>query len=443
MESALTNLELAKSYIGKSIKDLPVPAFVLDKSLIKSNAQRMHSKLKTIGDIHHGLGFRPHVKTLKTVEVTREALGNGATNCVVASTIAEIRGLKPLVQDGSVCDILYGVPVGKSHVQELATISQVFKKVAPGSFELRVFIDHPDQLDFLLDLGQDHTTPWSVFIKTDSQDNRAGVPIESTEFKQIVSRIRDNPTRLELFGFYVHAGTSYNAEDLESARRHLQRELTTIYAAAATARQIMNTDFESGSSSSSFFTGTFTLSFGATPTAHALSHPDITSIVQSQSAPKYNDKLELHAGNFVALDLQQASSNLADSANIAGWVESEIVSYYGNTRNEYLLNAGVLALTREPGRWGGFAYVKGMPGWKVTRVSQEHGILSYEGEPKTKNTNDDDKNEQHEIKMPWKLGDRVSLYPQHMCITSAMHKLYFIVDGGETIVDIWEPWRFW
>lgn len=418
MDTPLTNIDLAQSYIGKTLADLPVPSFVLNRTIIDQNAKRMFDKLNAIhlqSSAQSKLKFRPHVKTLKCVEVTRAALGNGYTKSVVASTVAEIKGLLPLVKSGDVNDILYGVPIGFSKIDELALLAKSYKSIAED-FNLRVLVDHPAQVQRLGENGQH----WSLFIKTDSHDNRAGVPIGSVEFKEILELIK-RYSSLSLFGFYVHAGTSYEAEDLDAAKTHLHRELTTVHAAAEVSRDILGSQVA----------GPFILSFGATPTAHAVSHADIVAL-----APNSPDQLELHAGNFVALDLQQASSSLASRDSIAGYVQSEICSIYGAPRHEFLINAGVLALSREPGRWGGLAHVQGKPDWKVVRVSQEHGTLAYVG---------DNKDERDGT---WTIGDRLFLYPQHMCITSAMHSVYFVIDEAyprdETvIVDVYMPWRGW
>lgn len=427
--SSLISISEAKAYIGKPISALPVPSFIIDKSIIDSNAGLMKDKLNTIEQaLGKPLAFRPHIKTLKTVEVTRAALA-GISKRVVASTLAEIRGVRELVESGEVNDILYGVPIGASKVAEIAHLQKEYdalsRKGNGSGCSLSVFVDHPDQLTYL---SADAT--WNIFVKTDSHDNRAGVPIDSEEFTQILTTIKATP-RFSLLGFYVHAGTSYGSESLDQARTHVERELITLSTARDKARSFFG---EQG-------LGGLTLSFGATPTAHAVSQPDVASYLLDTSGANQADQFELHAGNFVALDLQQVSTSLCETSQIAGYVQSEIISRYPHRGphpdrgGEYLINAGVLALTREPGRLGGLAHAKGHEGWKVTRVSQEHGILAYEG--------NGHEGVETKVEGPWKIGDRVLLYPQHMCISSAMHLLYFIVDGGETVVDVWQPWKGW
>ena len=57
---SLTKQDLQKVFVGKSIKDVPTPAVVLDISKVKRNCDDM---LQAV----HGLGFgwRAHIKTHK------------------------------------------------------------------------------------------------------------------------------------------------------------------------------------------------------------------------------------------------------------------------------------------------------------------------------------------------------------------------------------------
>ena len=116
-------------------------------------------------------------------------------------------------------------------------------------------------------------------------------------------------------------------------------------------------------------------------------------------------------------------------------VLSEIVSTYPNRGDsapgEQLINAGVLALAREFSAIRGHGKVvepQGYGDWIVGRLSQEHGVLTPNGE---------------NCKfIPF--GTRVKVIPQHACIAAACHPFYFVVDEDEEIVvDVWVPFRGW
>lgn len=134
-------------------------------------------------------------------------------------------------------------------------------------------------------------------------------------------------------------------------------------------------------------------------------------------------------GNFPANDLQQVSTAVISESDQAVRVIAEICSVYPD-RNEALINAGVVALSRETSAFPGFGYVVGRPEWNVVRLSQEHGIL---GTTQPKSTADE----------AFAVGQRVSLYCNHACITAAAFYVYYIVDEDDVVIDCWVPWKGW
>lgn len=133
-------------------------------------------------------------------------------------------------------------------------------------------------------------------------------------------------------------------------------------------------------------------------------------------------------------DLQQLSTGTVGSAGLAMTVIAEVCSVYPD-RNEALINAGVLALTREPGHLSGIARVRdrSKPGWIVGRVSQEHGILVFAG----------DKQRKVAIENEWNIGDKIELDVQHTCIVGAMYGWHFVTDEEGIVREIYYPWKWW
>jgi D-serine deaminase-like pyridoxal phosphate-dependent protein len=54
------SLENHKSFVGKSVSELPTPSLVVNLSVLKKNIDALHQDVEKLG-----IGFRPHVKTLK------------------------------------------------------------------------------------------------------------------------------------------------------------------------------------------------------------------------------------------------------------------------------------------------------------------------------------------------------------------------------------------
>lgn len=386
-----------------SIDEISVPALVVDLNILKNNANRMLSNVKALSDEFQGkIKFRAHVKTLKCTQVTRLQMGagnskwEGLTGRVVCSTLEEIRQCRVLVEEGLVTDLIYGVPPGPSKRQELEDLQKQFKLL--GGARLHLLVDNPDQLWD----GRDPELS-SFFVKIDADDHRAGTTTTQKAFEQLISQPG-------LAGFYAHAGNSYSAKTPAEAEVHLLRELKAVQEASKATPNPQN----------------LILSVGATPTAH------VTGPSLSEETRKLIDtmqgEIEIHAGNFVCLDLQQVSTSLAPIDHIASTILSEVVSYYPE-RNEYLISSGVLALAREPAgsKFPGIAHIKGNDEWYVSRVSQEHGILSPLKEG---------------ARNSFRIGDKIELYPQHACITSSLFNKYYVVQDN-LVVDEWIPWRGW
>ena len=220
------------------------------------------------------------------------------------------------------------------------------------------------------------------------------------------------------------------------------------------------------SSTASRHTRPFVLSVGSTPTAHAFSEP--SNEVLDQLKTELHGKLELHAGNYPVLDLQQLHTSLVSPERVSHRILASIISYYpGRSEDggdEAMCDAGAIALSKDTGPSGGFGDVVGDigKGWKLGRVSQvslkrravrlvsqftiqEHGVLVRKSpvirDTKEGLTDGDDGDR-------LKLGSIVQLVAQHACLTAANHPWYYITDsdmegGAEKVVDIWVPWKGW
>jgi D-serine ammonia-lyase len=313
--------------------------------------------------------------------------------------------------------ILYGIPPAKLYIERLAAWKRKLK------VELILMVDHVAQIKLLQDLIPHEE--WLVFIKIDCGTHRAGLEPQSDRLRSLIQSAL-NSDRIRISGFYCHSGHSYASRSLKEAENHL---LDEICSGSAAARLCL--DYRPGLK--------LTISVGATPTAHAASS---AILEQVQNIP---GKLELHAGNYAVLDLQQVCTGLAGLGNIASWVEAEVCSVYPE-RREMLVNVGSLGLGREPGQESGvWGYAKILHQdaacsseefcWNVVRISQEHGILA----PRTS-----DPMEQEQLFDRVAVGARVRIIPQHACIAGAMHDSYIVVDEDDgECVDEWFRCRGW
>ncbi|EJU05648.1 hypothetical protein DACRYDRAFT_104132 [Dacryopinax primogenitus] len=90
-------------------------------------------------------------------------------------------------------------------------------------------------------------------------------------------------------------------------------------------------------------------------------------------------KLEIHAGNYPCLDLQQLATHLICEQQIAATVFTTVVSSYPDRDGgEGMCDAGALAMSKDRGPNPGFGDVvtPGWENWRLGRISQEHGGLT-------------------------------------------------------------------
>ena len=341
-----------------------------------------------------------------------------------------------------------------------------------GPAALSLMIDHPEQLPSVEAIRAKSGIPPLVYMKVDMGYKRAGVIPSTAECETLIDGIiaaADAGSCL-FHGIYAHAGHSYQAREDWKALDYLAAEFKALEAVSSAIRKRRPSD-------------PLVLSVGATPTATSLQHPSLDgkagpgageatgpALVNEyiSSLKDAGFELEIHAGVYPALDLQQLATHACDgailsSSSIAITVLCEIASLYPgrgpNGTTEALINAGCLALGREPcadmgppgeakhysgwgivAPWGvdnpvpgpDFPAVHG--GWQVGKVSQEHGILRWAGDG--------------EEKVTLGYGQKVRIWPNHACVAGAGYEHYFVVDSRrngkeDEIVDVWPRWRGW
>lgn len=363
----------------------------------------------------------------------------------IASTILEIETLVPLLLDlkkSQAINILYGIPLIPSHVPRLSELGTI---LGPGS--IAVMIDHPDQVDFLHTFSTKTGFPVCVFVKVDTGYHRAGLPPISLNKNGLLQKLADAERQgvVQLLGLYSHSSLSYGAKTAQEAMSYLVTEIQGCRDALGRWVHLLP-DRE------------LVISVGATPqvassnnlvqegnSSSSAEAMELRDLLKGSVEGETKVQIELHAGNYPVLDMQQICTHARDGAGrledeIALSVIAEVCSVYNDgerEKAEALVAAGTLALAREP--CGGY------PGWgmlsswglgeeveaervMVDRISQEHGIVAWQSGDKKA--------------LPLKIGQFVKVFPNHACVTGAFYGWYFVVDsdvdpGASKIVDVW------
>lgn len=397
--------------------------------------------------------------TLKTTELTELQVGSDPRRParLVVSTIKEAQNvtrslLTKYQSEGREVNLLYGFPVYPGAASKLAAIAKVL-----GPLNLSLMIDHPDQVQTVKEIFHTSQVPVSIYIKIEMGGLRSGVVPDSDFMHRVFEEVIAAKDTCSLVGLYSHAGHSYSGSTPNEAMNFFLDEIEALDSASTILRK-------------KGFVAPLTLTLGATPTATSARNlvasqsgklPETRSISQMAAIIKRikeenNCTLELHAGVYPLLDVQQLATH-ALPAEYLSWddlaltILTEVASLYPDrAKPEALVAAGSIALGREPCKaypgWGivspwnieGTETPTCSPDehaeWQVGKISQEHGILRWVGEEGKE----------------WKLsvGQRLRVWPNHACIAGVGFDYYLIVDSSrkgkeDEIVDVWPRWRGW
>ncbi|PHH64499.1 hypothetical protein CDD81_4574 [Ophiocordyceps australis] len=465
---------LAHMLCGKSLGEVATPAAVMNVAAARRNCARM---LEACDELD--LGWRAHVKTHKTAELTRLQVGSDASRPakIVVSTMAEAEFLLPLLLEyksqGRGVNVLYGLPIACNAVERLSRLAG-----ALGQDSISILLDDPEQLRVALALKEASGVVPHAYVKVDMGGRRAGVVVGSARFGEVVDAALDAHGQggVRLSGLYTHAGHSYGGSSPAAAMDMLAQEVQAMLQgaddikASAEARGVANM-------------APLVISAGASPTALSVQN----MLEESSGACGQNNseclglakllaqvrahghsRVEIHAGVYATLDLQQlAAHSMASSRlswrHVAFTVLAQVHSIYpgrgAQGLPEVLIGAGGLALAREPCKaYDGMAMVTpwgregvSMPagnvqdfeGWIVGRFAQEHGILTWQWSKDSK---------QEETSLPSehmvRVGQKIRLWPNHACITGSHFACYLVVDEDDAgnrdkIIDVWPRARGW
>jgi D-serine deaminase-like pyridoxal phosphate-dependent protein len=378
--------------MSQTLDDLPTPALILDRAILRRNLKRMSDRLREAGVL-----LRPHLKTAKSVQIGRMAV-EGHDGRITVSTLAEAR----YFAEGGFKDIFYAVGVVPS---KLPAVTELRRQ----GVNLRVVTDNIVVARAIADAAKNGDT-FSVFIEVDSGGGRAGLPYPELPGLLDIARVLHNAPGVELAGVMTHAGHSYHESTIDGIAAVAEQERLAIVTAAEKIRAAgIPCPIVSG---------------GSTPTA--MHSRDFTGIT------------EMRPGVYCFNDLDQEYIGSCGAGDLALSVLASVIGHYPH-RNQVLIDAGALALSKDISAQEfqpkvGFGTIADAPAkdMAVIACSQEHGFV------------------QSDDPIPYgnlPIGSRVRVLPNHACITAAAYDRYYVVDseldGGKTVVDTYDRINGW
>lgn len=366
------------------LTEIATPAFLVDRTILQRNCTRMRDKAHA-----SGVGFRPHVKTHKSVEIGRMQHG-GMTGPITVSTLAEAEAF---AAEGF-RDITYAVPIAptREKIHRAAALARDVER-------LSVLIDSEPALRAL----EEFDFTFDVFLKVDCGYHRAGVDPQSPDSVRLALAMARSE-RVRFQGLLTHAGHSYHARDVAEIRRVAAEESGSL------------TRFRA------------LLASEGVPEAHV--HRSIGSTPTAAVVDRFSECEEVRPGNYVFFDAFQATIGSCTLDDVAVSVLTTVVGSYPD-RGTMIVDAGALALSKDLGPdhidpkfgYGVVCDLERRPlPMRLVALSQEHGRIA--------------------AKSLVPVGTRLRIIPNHSCLTSAMYDAYHILDRGR-VVDEWRPARGW
>ena len=361
---------------AEHLSELATPSLLVDESRMMANIARLRDRAARFG-----VALRPHLKTIKSVDIARRLLpgGNGP------ATVSTLREAEVFFAAG-IRDILYAVGIAP---QKLPRVSAL----RAAGCDLTVLLDSPEQADAIVAASAAAGAPIPALIEIDCDGHRGGLSPDDATLIAIARKLHEGGATLK--GVMTHGGGSYGFVGTEAHAAFAEQECGAVRTAAVRLR-------EAGLPCP-------VVSVGSTPTANAVRHIDGIT--------------EMRPGVYVFFDLVMAGLGVCAVEDIALSVLATVIGHQ-RSRGWILVDAGWMAMSRDRGTAShevdqGYGVVCGVdgrviPDLIVTAANQEHGIIAVR--PGSTAALPD---------LP--VGTRLRILPNHACATAAQFDAYDVI----------------
>ena len=339
---------------------IETPVGYVDLQRVRANAARAAEYAAG-----HGLGWRPHVKTHKSLQIAGIQLGSGARGLTVA-TLREAEVMSTLTDD----ILLAYPPVGDEKLRRLVQLSP--------SLDLKVALDSEEVLRGLASAAAAAGRTVGVLVERDVGMGRVGLQ-SSTQVLE-VARLASELDGVEFRGLMFYPG------QIRMADADQGTPIAEVSALLSEAVHVL----EEGGLSPEIVSG------GSTPTLY-----------RSHDMPHLT---EVRSGSCIYYDREGLDIGCAGPDDIAYTVLATVVSTA--VAGHAVVDAGSKALAKE-GRGGdGYGQLLDRPEVRVAGLSEEHGVLDLSRTDWVPS-----------------VGDRVRIVPNHVCVSVNLQDALLAVDG--------------
>jgi len=361
----------SKSGVGKPPD---TPYLSIDGAKMQRNILKMSEMART-----NGVTLRPHVKTHKVPAIARKQIEAGA----VGITVAKVSEAE-VMADGGIADIFVAYPlVSEQKIRRAIALS---KRV-----RLIVGVDSIEGAQRLSAAADAEGHVLEVRLEVDTGLRRTGVQYEDAV--ELARRI-ESLTSLKLTGIYTYRGAVLSGEptlDLEKAGGEEGKLMVSL--ADMMRDHGVRVDG---------------VSLGSTPTA--------------KYTAKVEGVTEVRPGTYVFYDRMQVRLGACSREDCAAEVVATVVSR--PSRDLAVIDGGskTFATDVQPGgqplNLVGFGEVVGHPEAVLERLTEEHGMISLDGESDLR------------------VGDTIRIIPNHVCSTVNLHDAVCLADEDGTVEEV-------
>jgi D-serine deaminase-like pyridoxal phosphate-dependent protein len=374
------------------LEQLETPALLLDEARMDRNIERMHRQARRLG-----VSFRPHVKTNKSMDVTRRIMQTPQGPI----TVSTLREADYFAAHG-VTDILYAVCIAPNKLDHVMALQD-------KGVRLTLILDNMEAARMLAERAKAAQRHFDVLIEIDSDGHRSGVNPDADELLGIAQFLEG--AGIPVQGILTHAGSSYDCPSTDAIRAMAEQERAAAVHAAQRLRAAG--------------VACPVVSVGSTPTALL--------------AEQLEGVTEVRAGVFVFFDLVMAGLNVCHVDDIALSVLATVIGHQ-REKGWTILDAGWMAMSRDRGTAGqsvdqGYGLVCDLDGrplddFILVGANQEHGIMAH-------------RSGKIEGALYLPVGAQVRIVPNHACPTAAQYDHYKVLGAGHEISAIWPRFSGW
>lgn len=355
----------------EQISSLETPCLVIDVAQARRNIQAVQRAADEAG-----CRLRPHVKTHKMPFFTRLQLEAGASGiCCAKVSEAEI------MAGGGADDIFIAYPmVGGFRIRRAAALAREIKR-------LILAVDSLEGAKALDEAARREQITFEVRLEIDTGAGRTGIPIpQAAALAKEISAMQN----LRLTGIFTFKSLVYRGEPTCDNALAAEEEGEMMRGAA---KAIRDAGVEIGD-----------ISAGSTPTGLAVAKTGMVN--------------EIRPGTYIFGDFMLTKEKAAQMEDIAVRFYATVVSC--NHPGYAVIDGGTKCFPTDaaPGQppyfYPGYAAVEGGGNLRLSRMNEEHGIVTAEnGETGLH------------------VGDVISLIPIHVCTAVNMQNSVYLLEDGQ------------